>query len=163
MADETTTTSTRTSSEGGGAQRTAKKTTSSSASAKKPASNAGKKPAASSASAKKTAEPSSGTETASRSKGSQEGSGPRMNTAKAAREAMNQLEELTNRDAEGIVGIEKNDDGGWTVTVEVVESRRIPNTADVLAEYTVTVDTDGDLTAYSRQSRYVRGRATRGE
>jgi hypothetical protein len=87
----------------------------------------------------------------------------KMNTARAAREAMDQLQELTSRDAEGIVGIEKNDDGGWTVTVEVVEGRRIPNTADVLAEYSVTVDSEGDLTGYSRLSRYVRGRATRGE
>lgn len=90
-------------------------------------------------------------------------SGRKMNTAKAARAAMDQLQALTNRDAEGIVGIEKDDDGGWTVTIEVVESRRIPDTADVLAEYSVTVDAEGDLTEYSRLSRYVRGRTTRGE
>lgn len=88
---------------------------------------------------------------------------PRINAARAAREAMIQLEGLTNRDAEGVVGIKKNDDGTWTVTVEVCESRRIPDTADVLAEYAVTIDSDGDLTAYSRESRYVRGRTNRGE
>lgn len=106
----------------------------------------------------------SGDDTAERSPApSSKSSGSRMNTAKAAREAMSQLQELTNRDAEGIVGVEKNDDGGWTVIVEVVESRRIPDTADVLAEYSVTIDSDGDLTAYSREARYVRGRTTRGE
>ncbi|WP_081744942.1 gas vesicle protein GvpO [Arthrobacter sp. H14] len=47
--------------------------------------------------------------------------------------------------------------------MEVVESRRIPNSADVLAEYSVTIDSDGDLTAYSRDSPYVRGRTNRGE
>jgi hypothetical protein len=71
---------------------------------------------------------------------------------------MEQLQELTNRDVEGVVGIDKNDDGGWQITVEVVESRRIPDTADVLAEYEVVLDAAGNLASYSRQKRYVRGR-----
>ena len=79
----------------------------------------------------------------------------------AAREAMRQLQELTHREVEGVVGIERSDDGGWIVTLEVVESRRIPNTADVLAEYEVGIDAEGDLTTYSRQSRYVRGQTSR--
>lgn len=83
-----------------------------------------------------------------------------INPAKAAQRAMQQLQELTRREAEGVVGIEKKDDGGWTVTVEVVESRRIPDTTDVLAEYAVEVDDEGDLTTYSRQARYLRGRAS---
>ncbi len=37
--------------------------------------------------------------------------GSRVNAARAALEAMSQLEELTNRDAEGVVGVEKNEDG----------------------------------------------------
>ncbi|MFB9746222.1 gas vesicle protein GvpO [Leifsonia shinshuensis] len=74
---------------------------------------------------------------------------------------MRQLQELTRHEVEGVVGVEKGDDGGWTVTVEVVESRRIPDTADVLAEYEVGVDDRGDLTSYSRRSRYVRGRTAR--
>ena len=84
-----------------------------------------------------------------------------MKPAKAAQEAMRQLQELTQRDVESVIGIEKSDDGGWTVTLEVVESRRVPDTADVLAEYAVGVDAEGDLTTYSRQSRYTRGRSTR--
>jgi hypothetical protein len=82
-----------------------------------------------------------------------------IGVAKAARAAMSQLELLTNREAEGIVAIEKNDDGGWKVVVEVVENRRVPNSTDVLAEYDVVLDRDGELTSYSRGSRYVRGRS----
>ena len=84
-----------------------------------------------------------------------------MNPTAAAREAVRQLQELTQREVEGVVGIERSDDGGWTVTVEVVESRRIPDTADVLAEYEVGIDAEGGLTTYSRRSRYVRGRTSR--
>jgi hypothetical protein len=81
-----------------------------------------------------------------------------MSPVKAARAAMSQLEMLTNRDAEGIIGIRKNDDGGWTVVVEVVENRRVPESSDLLAEYEVVLDSDGDLASYSRGSRYERGR-----
>ncbi|MCG2622760.1 gas vesicle protein [Arthrobacter sp. I2-34] len=71
---------------------------------------------------------------------------------------MSQLEMLTSREAEGIVGISKNDDGGWTVVVEVVESRHVPSTSDLLAEYKVVLDSGGELVSYARGSRYVRGR-----
>jgi Gas vesicle synthesis protein GvpO len=81
-----------------------------------------------------------------------------LTAGKAARRAMEQLQELTSREVEGVVGIDKNDDGGWTITVEVVESRRIPETADVLAEYEVILDAAGSLDSYRRQARYVRGR-----
>ena len=94
------------------------------------------------------------TERASAPRSSENG----LTAGKAARQAMEQLQELTSRDVEGVVGIDKNDDGGWTITVEVVESRRVPETADVLAEYEVTLDSDGSLASYRRQARYVRGR-----
>jgi len=74
---------------------------------------------------------------------------------------MSQLEMLTNREAEGIVAIRTNDDGGWTVVVEVVESRHVPSTSDLLAEYEVILDSGGELESYSRGSRYVRGRPRR--
>ncbi|GAB3260099.1 gas vesicle protein GvpO [Arthrobacter pigmenti] len=188
MADDETTTRKRPSGDSGTAKRQTRKTGDGSAegsgesnqpakrsapkrptSAEKSASGSGSKTtnsqeSASSKSSTKSDNEESATSEAGGSVNSDGGrSGRKMNTARAAREAMDQLQELTNRDAEGIVGIEKNDDGGWTVTVEVVEGRRIPNTADVLAEYSVTVDSEGDLTGYSRLSRYVRGRATRGE
>ncbi|KHK96645.1 hypothetical protein LK09_14345 [Microbacterium mangrovi] len=84
-----------------------------------------------------------------------------MKPAQAAREAVQQLQELTQHEVEGVVGIEKGDDGGWKVTVEVVETRRIPDTADILAEYEVGVDDEGALTTYTRRSRYTRGRTSR--
>jgi hypothetical protein len=72
--------------------------------------------------------------------------------------AAEQLAELAGKDVEGVVGLTKDDDG-WTVQVETLELRRIPNTTDVLAVYEVTLDADGDLTGYHRVHRYVRGEA----
>jgi hypothetical protein len=44
------------------------------------------------------------------------------------------------------------------VDLEVVESRRIPDSTDILATYRVETDDEGDLTGYQRMSRYVRGK-----
>jgi hypothetical protein len=81
---------------------------------------------------------------------------PRSMRTVAAR-AAGELTGLIGRQVEGVVGVEQVDDG-WRVQVEVVESRRIPDTTDILAIYEVDVDTDGEVTAYRRRDRYVRGR-----
>jgi len=78
------------------------------------------------------------------------------NAGRVAAEALRQLVELTGKDAEGVVGLDRSDDG-WKVEVEVVEVRRIPNTTDVLAMYEVEVDGKGSLQGYRRVRRYVRG------
>jgi hypothetical protein len=87
---------------------------------------------------------------------------PRASAAKKktplsiASAAASQLLELTGKEPEGVTGLERTDDG-WTVRVEVLELRRIPETTDVLALYEVDVDTDGDMTGYHRVRRYTRG------
>jgi hypothetical protein len=74
-----------------------------------------------------------------------------------ARAAAEQLTALTGRRPEVIVGVERNDDG-WQVELEVVESRRIPDSTDILATYRVQVDEDGEMMGYYRAQRYVRGK-----
>lgn len=86
---------------------------------------------------------------------------PKLAAGKAVVAAIKQLQLLTTRAPESVVGVRAHDDG-WRVTVEVVESARIPNTADIMAEYEVDIDANGDLAGYSRKSRYFRGR-TQGE
>ena len=82
---------------------------------------------------------------------------PRRTTAtQVAARAAQQLLELTGKESEGVTGLERGDDG-WTVQVEVVEVRRIPNTTDVLALYEVSTDDHGDLLGYRRLRRYARG------
>ena len=76
---------------------------------------------------------------------------------KVARAAAAQLTELTGRRPEVVVGVERNDDG-WQVELEVVESRRIPDSTDILATYRVQVDEDGEMMGYYRAQRYTRGK-----
>jgi hypothetical protein len=78
-----------------------------------------------------------------------------------AARAAQQLLDLTGREAEGVTGLTRTDEG-WTVQVEVVESRRIPDTTDVLALYEVEVDENAELLGYHRVRRYVRGKPGEG-
>lgn len=79
-----------------------------------------------------------------------------MKAPEAAERAVEQLAALSGRRVEAVTGIERADDG-WRVRVEVLELERIPHSTDVLAEYAVDLDGDGDLTGYRRVRRYTRG------
>jgi len=81
---------------------------------------------------------------------------PTPSATELARSAAAELLELTGKQPEGITGLERTDDG-WTVQVEVVEVRRIPDTTDVLALYEISTDDRGRLQGYRRLKRYARG------
>jgi len=75
--------------------------------------------------------------------------------------AAEQMQELLGKPVEGVTGLVKDGDE-WTVTLEVLEMQRIPNTTDVLGSYEVKLDTDGELTGAERIRRYPRGEAGEG-
>jgi Gas vesicle synthesis protein GvpO len=81
---------------------------------------------------------------------------PAARASQVAATAAGELLELTGKAVEGVTGLESTDDG-WTVQVEVVEVRRIPDTTDVLALYEVSTDKQGSLLGYRRLRRYARG------
>lgn len=87
----------------------------------------------------------------------QEPSAQQKDPGQIARLAAQQLLQLTGRAAEGVTALERKDEG-WRVEIEVLETRRIPDTTDMLAVYDVEVDGSGNLVGYSRMRRYVRGR-----
>ncbi|WP_349345302.1 gas vesicle protein [Streptomyces rapamycinicus] len=76
----------------------------------------------------------------------------------AARSAARHVQGLTGRTPEGVTSLERTEDG-WTIGIEVVETHRIPDSTDLLAEYQVELDDRGELVSYRRTERYYRGRA----
>ena len=87
--------------------------------------------------------------------GNRNGNG-KLSSAKLIRLAREQAHELTGRTVEGVLGMRRDDDGGFEVLVEIVELRRIPDTTDVLGAYLLTLDESGDVTEYRRTRRYHR-------
>jgi len=72
-----------------------------------------------------------------------------------------QLAELVSKPLEGVTQVQPDGDT-WTVGVEVVEDRRVPSSADVLALYEIDIDKSGDVLSYRRLRRYARGRGDEG-
>ncbi len=87
---------------------------------------------------------------------------PALTARQAARAALRQIAELTTKQPEDITGVELTGDGGWKICFEVVEDHRIPSSADILATYEATIDTEGELTGSQRVKRYARGRGDGG-
>ena len=73
------------------------------------------------------------------------------------RKTREQLHELTGYETVSVSGLTQTDEG-WVLAVDVVELRRVPDTASVLATYRVTTDDAGDVASYERLHRYNRGR-----
>jgi hypothetical protein len=79
-----------------------------------------------------------------------------LGSMEAARRAAEDVLELTGCEPEHVVSIAKQDDG-WHIGLDVVELQRIPDSADVLAVYEVTLDARGELVTWRRERRYHRG------
>jgi hypothetical protein len=78
--------------------------------------------------------------------------------ADMAGQARNLLRSLRGVEAESVSGIVRTQNG-WSVTLEVVELRRIPESTDVLASYQVALDDDGKFLSFERGGRYSRSQA----
>ena len=87
---------------------------------------------------------------------------PPLNARDAAEVAKEFITEMNGRDPVAMTSVELTDQDGWVVEFEVIEDRRIPSSADVLALYEVELDADGELLAFRRTRRYLRGQTRDG-
>jgi len=69
--------------------------------------------------------------------------------------AKEQLRILTGYSVDSVAGFTKSD-GGWHLSVTMVELHRIPPVTDVLAGYEVDLDATGEIVSYHRGKRYFR-------
>ena len=83
----------------------------------------------------------------------------RMPGAELARRARDELADITGLNAEGVTGLEQQDDGTWIVRVELLELSRVPETDDMLGSYEAELDETGELLGYRRVRRYPRSQA----
>jgi hypothetical protein len=76
-----------------------------------------------------------------------------------ARLAREQVAELFGKPVDSISGIARDGNRGWTVTVELVELERIPETTSLLGSYEVKLDGGGGLVEARRLRRYPRNQS----
>ena len=87
------------------------------------------------------------------------GSRRRMSAREAVDAVRGDFPSLLGRPIESVLGVERDEEDGWRVTVQVVELERIPRSTDVLGAYVVALDEQGELVGYSRRRRYNRSQA----
>ena len=80
---------------------------------------------------------------------------PDGDPGEVASTARSRLESLLGTDVERVSGLDRSN-GRWTVSLEVVEVHRVPESTDVMATYEVVLDGDGDLVSVNRTRRYRR-------
>ena len=79
-----------------------------------------------------------------------------MSASEAVGRVHDELPALLGKPVESVLGVQRDDEDGWHVIVQVVELARIPNSTDVLGAYLVTLDDGGEIEGWQRQRRYVR-------
>ena len=79
--------------------------------------------------------------------------------AEIVREARTQLSQLTGLEPDTVSSLSKTEEG-WSVEVEMVELKHVPNSRDVLATYQVILDDEGNVQRYQRTRRYRRDKVT---
>lgn len=77
---------------------------------------------------------------------------PGLETVERAKQ---QLSLMTGRQPESVSAFGRAE-GGWRMTVEVVDVERIPPTTSVMASYDAEFDDDGNLVGYELVRRYTR-------
>src|SRR5262245_62706087 len=85
----------------------------------------------------------------------------RVTAREAAELARQHIAEMTERETVQMTSLSPTEDG-WLVEVELIEDRRIPSSSDILALYEVELDDTGELLAYRRIRRYLRGQTADG-
>ena len=92
-----------------------------------------------------------------------DGDHPSIPAREAVQLAPEYITEMTGRRPVQITGVAPTDEDGWIVEAEIVDDRRIPSSADMLALYEIELDADGELLPYRRSRRYRRGQVLDGE
>src|SRR3954452_650601 len=80
----------------------------------------------------------------------------KLSARELAEAGMATVADLTGFVPEAVSGLQW-DGEAWSVTVDVLELSRVPETTDVLGTYVVQLDDGGGLLGYKRTRRYQRG------
>jgi len=79
-----------------------------------------------------------------------------MEIKKLVEQAKSQLAEVTGLKPITVTGTFK-DEQGWHVALDMLEMSRIPPATDVLGDYDVLVDEDGNMMKFERKRTRLRG------
>ena len=79
-----------------------------------------------------------------------------MNCKEIVAKAHEHITEMGKISSDGVTSITRKNDG-WTLSIEVLERKAIPDTMDILGLYEVTMNNDGELLSLERKKLRKRG------
>ena len=79
-----------------------------------------------------------------------------MNANEVAEKAQQEFVRLGKTPADGVTGLSKTEEG-WTVLLEALERKAIPDTMDILGLYELHLDNEGNLLDLARKKLRKRG------
>lgn len=79
-----------------------------------------------------------------------------MNANQVLERARQEFVKLGKKPADGVTGLSKID-GGWSVSLEALERKAIPDTMDVLGLYELRLNDKGNLLSLDRKKLRKRG------
>ncbi|OGO22596.1 MAG: hypothetical protein A2144_04000 [Chloroflexi bacterium RBG_16_50_9] len=79
-----------------------------------------------------------------------------MNANQVVEKARKEFIGLGKKPADGITGLSKTTEG-WTISLEALERKAIPDTMDVLGLYELRLDDEGNLLGLDRKKLRKRG------
>jgi hypothetical protein len=79
-----------------------------------------------------------------------------MNANEVIKKAQDEFVRLGKTPANGITGLSKTEEG-WTILLEALERKAIPDTMDVLGLYELRLDSEGNLLGLDRKKLRKRG------
>jgi len=85
-----------------------------------------------------------------------------LTPAQAIDHAKKQLSELIGRDTSSVIAVSK-DEEGWHILLEMLERKAIPDHMDLLAQYNVLLDEEGNIVKFNRGDLRTRSEATKYE
>ena len=84
-----------------------------------------------------------------------------MNANEIIEKAREEFVGLGKTPADGITGLSKTEEG-WTILMEALERKAIPDTMDVLGLYELRLDNEGNLLGLDRKKLRKRGETQEG-
>ena len=79
-----------------------------------------------------------------------------MNANEVVEKAQQGFVSLGKKPADGVTGLSKTEEG-WTISLEALERKAIPDTMDVLGLYELHLDNEGNLLSLDRKKLRKRG------
>jgi hypothetical protein len=79
-----------------------------------------------------------------------------LNTQEVIQKARGQLANMGKKSDDGITGLSRTEEG-WTLSIEIIERKAIPETMDILGLYEMHLNSEGDLLSLERKKLRKRG------